>query len=411
MSQEPQSAARAAPIMIVLGLLSIFPPLATDMYLSAMGVMAEALQASHAAAELSLSLFFLGLCAGQFIMGPLIDAHGRKLPLLFGTALFVVTSILLTVTDDIVLFNGLRFLQALGACAGMVVGRAMVNDLYEGRQAAKMMTLLVMLLTIGPIVSPTLGSLLLEAFNWRAIFAVMVLVGIVAFVLSLLVLPETLPKERRLASPFRAGAASAKVLLGQRDFMVPVLIAGLVQGGMFAFITGSSGVFQGVFGLSAFAYGMLFAGIATSLLIFGQVNQWLLNRYDPQQILPVGLPVYVALGAAVTMLSGTQTLWVLAVPMWFAIGMVALISANAMSRAMAVTRERAGIGSALLGAVQFGIAFTVSSSVALGGTGTPLPMALGLLVPGAGALCLLLWARRAGREVHVSLADQGSGAN
>jgi len=380
----------AAGITAVLGLLSLFPPLATDMYLSALGDIAEAMNATSSAAELSLSVFFLGLCVGQLIVGPLIDSHGRKGPLLGATALFVVTSIALPLVKHIEVFNALRFLQALGACGGMVVGRAVVNDLYEGREAAKVMTVLVMLLTIGPIVSPILGSLLLEAYGWRSNFVVMILVGLLALILSLFIVPETLAPQNRIAAPFRTGSRTAVKLLRQRDFIVPTLIAGLVQGGMFAFITGSSGVFQGVFNLGSLAYAGVFAGIATALLVFGKVNTRLLDHFSPRQILKTGLPCYVAFALILTLLSDTRELWVFIPPLWLAIGMVGLLSANAMALSMGAARHSAGIGSAVLGAIQFGIAFTVSSSVALGGSDSPLPMALGLLLPASAALLLSL---------------------
>ena len=142
MSQISLSSSRAFAVTATLGLLSLFPPLATDMYLAALGDLATSMDATHTAAELSLSLFFLGLCFGQIMIGPLTDTYGRKGPLLIGTVLFTVTSVVLPLLSDIAWFNALRFIQAIGASAGMVVGRAMVKDLYEGRKAAKVMTVL-----------------------------------------------------------------------------------------------------------------------------------------------------------------------------------------------------------------------------------------------------------------------------
>jgi DHA1 family bicyclomycin/chloramphenicol resistance-like MFS transporter len=378
----------AAAITATLGLLSLFPPLATDMYLAALGDLATSMGSTHTAAEFSLSIFFLGLCLGQLLLGPLTDTYGRKRPLLVGTALFTVTSIALPMVNDIAWFNALRFVQAIGASAGMVVGRAIVKDLYEGRRAAQVMTVLVMLLTVGPIASPTLGSILLEAFGWRSIFATMALISIVAFVLSLVVLPETLPVSARKSRPFIDGARAASMLLSQRRFMIMALVSGFVQGGMFAFITGSSGVFQGIFRLSSFEFGITFAFIAAALIIFGKVNGVLLNRYNPEQIVTAGLPLFVASTLFLALVSGTQTLWVFVIPLWVSIGMVGLLSANAMSITMELSGEGAGMGSALLGAVQFAIAFSVSSSVALGGTETALPMSLGLLVTASFAAIL-----------------------
>ncbi|WP_138465661.1 Bcr/CflA family efflux MFS transporter [Poseidonocella sp. HB161398] len=396
---------RIAAITAVLALLAVFPPIATDMYLAAMGEIAEAFGTTRSGAELSLSLFFLGLCAGQLVMGPLIDAFGRKGPLLAGVVLFTATSVGLLLTRDIAVFNTLRFFQAVGACAGMVVGRAVVSDLYSGREAAKMMTVLVMLMTLGPILSPSIGSLLLGAFGWESIFVAMVAVGLAALALAQAVLPETLPREKRAADPFGAARANALRLLGRRAFLFPALVAGLVQGAMFAFITGSSGVFQGVYGLGATAYGVLFGLVAAALVIFGQVNSWLLNRHEPQRIVDAGLPVFVAAAAVLALVSQSPALWMVLVPLWIAIGMVGLLSANAMSITMAASGGGAGMGSALLGAIQFAIAFLVSSSVALGSGGSALAMALGILLPGAAALGLWLAMRRSG----VVAADRTAG--
>jgi DHA1 family bicyclomycin/chloramphenicol resistance-like MFS transporter len=157
---------------------------------------------------------------------------------------------------------------------------------------------------------------------------------------------------------------------------------------MFAFITGSSGVFQGVFGLTATGFGIMFALVAAALIVFGRVNGILLNRFVPLQILKAGLPLFVASTLCLSLLSGTQTLWVFVMPLWISIGMVGLLSANAMSITMELADAGAGMGSALLGAIQFAVAFSVSSCVAIGGTTTALPMTLGLLVPACLATAL-----------------------
>lgn len=390
MTGSPPSGLRAFLLICVLALLSIFPPLATDMYLAAMGDIAGALDASHAAAELSLSVFFLGLCVGQLIFGPLIDAYGRKLPLVGGTVLFTMTSVGLLLTDNVVIFNGLRFLQALGACAGMVVGRAVVMDLYDGRKAARVLTILVMLMTLGPILSPTLGSILLVSFGWQSIFVALVVVGAAALVLVMLVVPETLPADGRKERALTGALRHYGVLACRIRFLLPTMVTALVQAPMFAFITASSGVFQGSFGLSSLAYGLLFGLIASSLVIFGQINSWLLHRYEPAQILSAGLPVLVLSSAVLLIVSGTDTIWFLVAPLWVSLGLVGLLSANVMTIAMEGSPEAAGIGSAGIGAVQFAFAFATSTVVALAGTGSAAPMAAAIF------LCALagsgLWA-------------------
>lgn len=376
-------------IIAVLALLSIFPPLATDMYLPALGAVASDLNTNAASAELSLSIFFLGLAIGQLIMGPLIDGYGRKIPLLLGTLVFVITSIVLIFTHDIHAFNALRFLQALGACAGMVISRAIVTDLYEGQEAAKNMTVLVMLMTIGPIISPTLGSLIYAGFGWRTIFSLMTVIGLIALLLSQVFIPETLSTEKRTQKPFKEALQNSSLLIRQRRFIIPVLTASFVQAGMFAFITGSSGVFQGIYGLNALNYGLAFAVIALSLFIFGSINKKLLDHYRPAKILSLGLPIYAVMACITAAVSGSENIWIFAIPLWFTIGFVSLLSSNAIALAMGAAAERAGAGSAVFGVFQFGIAFIVSGCVAVGGSSSALPMSLGILLPAI--LALIVW--------------------
>ncbi len=390
MTPDIQSEKQTTWLIAIFGLLTIFPPLATDMYLSAIGDLAVSMQASKSAAELSLSLFFLGLCLGQLVVGPLIDVFGRKGPLLIGIAIYIATSFALAMTSNIYIFDGLRVLQAIGACAGMVVGRAIVSDLYEGQQAAKVMTVLVMMLTIGPIVSPTLGSLLHLAFGWRSIFALLVLIGLVSFALALRYVPETLPPSRRRPGSVSGTASAFGNLLSNRRFVTFAVIGGLVQAGMFAFITGSSGVFQTVFGLTSLQFGLVFALIAAALIVFGQVNKMLLNTRTPESILKSSLWLYVAAGVVLVVVSRLDVLWALIGAMWVAIGLVGMVSANAMALAMGAGKASAGIASAALGAVQFVIAFAVSTSVALSDAGSATPMALGIVIPGLCAAVLFV---------------------
>lgn len=389
MTSTTRKTASAGLIIAVLALLSIFPPLATDMYLSGMDQIADALGASSAAVELSLSLFFLGLCVGQLFMGPIIDGYGRKVPLLIGVGVFTLTAIGLLLVSNVIAFNGLRVIQAMGACAGMVVGRAMVSDLYEGRQAAKTMSVLVMLMTIGPIISPFLGSLLVSWSGWRAVFYTMVVVGVVAAALAQIVLPESLPKEQRGEKAVRNAFSGYGRLLRSAQFCVPTIVTSLVQAAMFAFITASAGVFKGFYGLDNITYGIMFGVVALALVVFSHANTWFLNWFAPEKLINVGLPVFVVMAALLFVIRGVDNMWVFIVPLWVAIGFVGLLSANLMSVSMEAARGSAGVGSALIGACQFGVAFLCSSGVALIDADDATPMAFGILVPAV--LALLIW--------------------
>lgn len=270
----------------------------------------------------------------------------------------------------------------------MVVGRAIVSDLYKGQEAAKAMTVLVMMLTIGPIVSPTLGSLLLMGFGWRSIFVVMMLFGVLAFGLAFAIVPETLAKPDRTERPLQAGAIAMGRLFSDRGFLVSALVAAFVQGGMFAFITGSSAVFQGVFGFTSLQFGLIFAAIATALLIFGQINKRLLTHYRPDTILRVGLHFYLCAALGLVGASIVGSLWLFVALLWASIGMVGLLSANAMALAMEAGAAGAGVKSAMLGGIQFSVAFAISTGVALAGEASALPLALGIFLSGLVAFTL-----------------------
>lgn len=376
-------------IVTTLALLAIFPPLATDMYLAAFGDIADALHVSDAAVELSLSLFFFGLCIGQLITGPAVDRYGRKLPLLAGVAAFVICSAALLMTSDIVVFNGLRFLQAVGACAGMVVGRAMVTDLFTGRQAAKRMTVLVTLMTLGPVVAPFLGSVVLTAFGWRSIFILMLVIGLVSLLLSATILPETLPASQRSKTSLGRTVGTYLDLARSCDFLVPTLATALTQAAMFSFITASSGVFKSVYGLDNLHYGIAFGVIATGMMVFSYINSQLLDHFSPEELVRIGLPCFVCFAVLLAMVSKVDTLWIFMVPLWASIGCVGLLSSNFMSIAMEAAKGRSGIGSALMGGLQFGIAFLASSIVAvLPGEGA-MPLTFGILVPAV--LACAIW--------------------
>ncbi len=385
----PLSAGRKAALVAVLALLSIFPPIATDMYLSGLGDVASYFRTGSANAEMSLSIFFFGLGLGQLLTGPLIDGWGRKLPVLLGVALFTATSLGLLLVSDISAFNALRLFQALGGCVGMVVGRTIVMDLYEGREAAKTLTILVMLMTVGPIISPFLGSLMVEASGWRSIFVLMVAIGIVSLVLSFLVIPETLPPEERAARPFVQAFRDYGELLGTPTYRWGILAVAFVQASMFAFITASAGVFKTDFGLGNIEYGLAFGVVAIALVVSSQANTRLLNHFTPEQLTRLGIPAFIATGIWLVLVSGTQTLWVLVLPLWLAMACVGLLSANTMAVAMAAAGRRTGIGSSLLGAFQFTVAFLSSSLVAHAPGSNSLGLALGYLIPAS--LTALVW--------------------
>ena len=196
---------------LVLGLLSAIGPFAIDMYLPALPSIEHSLNASMGAVQGSLMAFFAAIAIGQIVYGPVSDMVGRKAPLYFGLALFGLGSIGCALAPDIHTLVALRFVQGLGACAGMVVPRAVVRDLHTGVDAARLMSLLMLVFSVSPILAPLAGSLLIESFGWRSVFWAVTVTAVLGMVLLGTSLPETRPPAQRVDS----SVASALTAYGE----------------------------------------------------------------------------------------------------------------------------------------------------------------------------------------------------
>lgn len=381
-------------LIVVLGLISIFPPLATDMYLPAMLDMQMYFNAPTGGMGLSLSLFFLGLCVGQIIFGPLVDAFGRKKPLLFGILVYILTSFACLLTHDFGFLIMLRFFQALGACSGMIIGRAIISDLFEGVEAAKVMSLIVVIMTLGPICSPITGSLFLELWSWKSIFYVMALIGVLACFMVFFFIPESLPAHKRIHHSIWIIAKDYGGLLINREFLLFSLICSFVQAGMFAFITGSSNVFMGQYHLSSVQYGFCFGFVTLGLVFFAYVNAKIISRVGLVRLIHWAFLLNFLSGISLLSLSGINHLWALLIPLWFCIASTGALGANTITLAMQACSGRLGIGSALIGFIQFGFAFLVSGIVSATQNDSVYPMVLGIVLPGFVALLLWLFSYR-----------------
>lgn len=388
---QPAAGVRVdAGLLVLLGALSAFSPFATDTYLGGMPAMARDLGSDLARIQLSLSSYFLGMCLGQLLYGPLCDAWGRRRPLLVGAAVFVLASLLLMLVNDAGLLIGGRFVQAMGGCAGVIVARAVIQDLLQGREAARALTLMMMVQGLGPVLAPLVGAGLIALGGWRSVFAFMALFSGLCWLAVLWRLPETLPPAARVPLRPRALAATFGGLLGQRAFLLPTLTGAVAMAAMFAYITGSPGVFVQQHGMSPAHYGWLFASNGLGMVLAGQLNVRLLRRHAPAQVLRWTTWVMTAAALALLLLGRQASTWALIVPLFLCIACVPLVAANSTALAMAAGRKMAGSASSLLGAVQFGFAALASTLVGVLENGTALPMAGVMLVCTATAT-LLAW--------------------
>jgi len=373
----------------VLALLSAVAPLATDLYLPAFPEMARALGAPASRIQLTLTAFLLGMALGQLLVGPLSDGWGRRRLLLAGTALCFVATVACLLAPSVDALIWARLLQGISGGAGVVLARAIVADTVQGPSMAKMMGVMMMIGGIAPITAPLLGSLLLPLGGWRLTFGVLAaLVGLM-FLGAWHRVPETLPPEARHGGGLGELLRSSRQVLASRRF-VGYLVTGC--GGfaaLFAYISASPFVVQGVLGLSAQAYGLVFGANALVLVASGALAVKLAGRVSLRRMLAVGLGTLWTASALqivnLVLLNSTAATLVL---MGLAIGALGLVFGNNLALALDEVPHSRGTASAFMGSLQFGVGAVVSPLVGMAGPLDARPMALLML----GGASVSVWA-------------------
>src|SRR5688500_3370903 len=337
------------------------------MYLPALPTIRQELGTTAAQVQLTLTGTLVGLALGQLLIGPLSDSLGRRRPLLAGTALHVLASLLVLVAPDIAVLGVLRVLQGRGCAAAGVVAMAMVRDLFAGRAAATMLSRLFLVMGVAPVLAPTIGGELLRFTSWRGVFAVLAAYGVVLLAVGFWGVRETLPAERRRAGGLRGTAGVYRSLLSDRSYVGLVLVAGLSMAALFTYVAGSSFVYQRQFGFDEQQFGLLFGAGAVWLIAATQLNPVLLRWWSPAQILVTATVAGAAFGGVLLLLATTATggLFGVAVPLWAVLFAAGLALPNGPALALAGYGDSAGSAAALLGAMQFGVGALVSPLVGL----------------------------------------------
>ncbi|HEY0836776.1 MAG TPA: Bcr/CflA family multidrug efflux MFS transporter [Azospirillum sp.] len=364
-------------LAIVLSTMMAFGPLAIDMYLPALPAIGRDLAAAPAAVQMSLSGFFLGFGIGQLVWGPLGDRVGRRGPIAAGIALFVVGSVGCALAGDASHLAMWRFVQAFGSCAAPVLARAMVRDLYPQDQAARMLSLMMLIMSVAPMAAPLVGGQVLTHFGWRAIFVGLAGFGVLA-AMALFTIPESLPASRRSGAGIPTMLLGYVRLLGNRRYLAYALSGAFFFGGMFAYIAGTPFVYIEYYGVPAELYGLLFGLNVVGMMIFNIVNRRLVLKAGSDRVLRAGAlaGAVFAVVLAVTGATGTLGLVGIVVPLFAYLSMTGLIAANAMAGAMSVNPAMAGAASGLAGTLQFGVGALASAMIGWFADGSPAPMVL-----------------------------------
>jgi DHA1 family bicyclomycin/chloramphenicol resistance-like MFS transporter len=375
---------------VMLAFMTALGPLATDLYLPSLPHIGAALGASPAAVQLTLSAYLIGFSVGQIIYGPISDALGRKPLLVASFALFVVATVACAIATSVETLIVARAIQAFGGAGPIILARTMVRDLYEGPRAGREMSMMGSIMGVTPIIAPVLGGFLQVGFGWRSIFATMAAGGLVLALLAAFLVPETNRfRDRSHLSP-GAILRSYRVVLKNRAYRAYVALLSLSYAGLFAFISASSFVMQGVYGLDEIMFGIAFAlcsvffvigtligtrivvrrgfdrtiGVGVALLAIGGVGQWLGAYFSPGQIVALVIPEMIYFTG------------------------IGLVLPQAMAAAMAPFPERAGAASSLAGFVQMVCASAAGAGVGAFVGGSAMPLVTASALSGIGALVI-----------------------
>jgi DHA1 family bicyclomycin/chloramphenicol resistance-like MFS transporter len=350
--------------------------MAVDMYLPAFPVIAKDLGASEDHVQFSLMTFFAGLMLGQLFYGPLSDRFGRKPLIYLGLVAFAIASLGCVFAADARQLSILRFVQGVGGSIGMVVSLAIVRDLYTGKQAARLLSLVVLVLGAAPVVAPLLGSMVISVSSWRIIFVILALFGMMLLGFAAAILPETRSTELRAVSkPADSLRQYARLLVNGR-YVPFVLAVSIAQAGFFAYLSASAPAFITVFGLSPFVFSLVFATNALGMMAAARVTPRLLDRFHAATIVRIALLVYLtaALILLAMTLSGQLSAVSLAVVLFVVVATLGCIMPVSSALAMEHVGAVAGTAAALLGAFQFGVGALASGVTAALSNGSVLPM-------------------------------------
>ncbi|MBT0719909.1 Bcr/CflA family multidrug efflux MFS transporter [Rosenbergiella collisarenosi] len=360
--------------ILILSALMAFTSLSVDIYLPAMPMMSASL---HGNTELTITGFLIGFCLAQLVWGPISDRYGRRLPLLIGMTLFIVGSIGCALSQTIAEIVFWRVFQAIGACTGPMLARAMIRDLFSRTRAAQMLSTLIVVMAIAPIAGPIIGGQLILFTSWHAIFWLLAIIGIAMWV-ALRWLPETLAPEQRIHASLCQVFRNYYDLLKQRQFMRFTLALTFYYVSAYTFITASPFVYINYFHVSAQHFGYYFAVNIVGVMGMSILNRRLVHRFALEKLLKFS----VTLSASAMVLLAVTTYFSLGgiglmmglVFIFFAMnGVIASVTTAA---ALDSVPRMTGAASALIGSLQYGSGILSSALLAIFNSGTPLTMAL-----------------------------------
>ncbi|MFL5814973.1 MAG: multidrug effflux MFS transporter [Bdellovibrionia bacterium] len=391
-------------LILTLGILNALTPFSIDLYLPAFPEIARDLNTAVARVSLSVSIYFVGFALGQIIYGPLLDRFGRKPPLYLGLFIYLLATLGCMKASSIEMLLLFRFASALGGSAASVGATTMVRDFFPSKDGAKVFSMLMLVLSVSPLLAPSIGSFIITVWGWRSIFAILSVIALVDVALIAFVLPNAYSPDPNVSLSLGGVLSSFKRIFANQRFRSYTLAGSLSFAGLFVYVAASPAIYMDGFGLGPKAYGAVFALLAMGMIGGGQLNHVLVKRYGSHQVFKGALLVQMVAGAFLLlgslvldfgMMSTTFSLFVI-------LGCAGITYPNAASLALEPFSTHVGSASALLGFLQLGVGSFVAASVGLLDVKGTLPTAVVIFLS-----CLLGWitftlGERVGRKAIVT---------
>lgn len=364
-------------VVILLGVLSALGPFSIDMYLPGFPAIAEDLNTTIPKVGYSLTSYFVGISVGQLLYGPIVDRFGRRKPLIFGLLLYTVAAICCALSPTINWLIGLRALLAIGGCAGMVAGRAVVRDLFPPTEIAKVISTLMLVMGVAPMVAPSIGGWMVTVLGWRAIFFTLAIISSAMLAGVLALLPESRGADKTVRLDPAAVIKKYYLVLKQPAFLVFGIAGAFTLGSLFAYISGSPFIYMEKFSFSQTEYGLLFSLNSFGYIAGSQVNRLLLKRFDSLRVAEMASLVVAIFGV---MMVGSAVIpgvsgYVMLVFLFLFLFVSGLLGPNTTALALSPFAENAGSASALIGFTQMLFGALASALVSALHNHTALPMA------------------------------------
>ncbi|SKR76627.1 Drug resistance transporter, Bcr/CflA family [Mycobacteroides abscessus subsp. abscessus] len=374
MNQKVQSKKQSPIFVIILGALTTIGALSIDMFLPGLPEIKNDFHTTTSNAQLTLSLFMIGLALGNLFAGPISDATGRKKPLWISMFIYTLASLGIVFVTNIEIMIALRFIQGVTGGAASVISRAIASDMYKGKELTKFLSLLMLVNGVAPVIAPAIGGVILSLAVWRMVFIILTVFGILMVIGSLTKVPESLQDDEKDSDGIKEMFKNFKHLLERPKFVLPMLIQGFSFIMLFTYISASPFIIQKIYGMSALQFSIMFAAIGITLIISSQLVGVLVDRIERRQLLKIVTYIQV-LGVvivAITLLNHLS-FWILVIGFIILVAPVTAVASLGFSIAMDESTRGRGSASSLLGLVQFLLGGLMSSLVNVMGEHNVIP--------------------------------------